>query len=300
MSAEIKRIAWIGTGVMGLPMAGHLMAAGYQLTVFSRTQSRAQPLLDQGAIWAESPAAAAEGADVAISMVGFPDDVQTTHLGEVGTLAAANAPGLIIDMTTSRPSLALEIARQASTRGVGSLDAPVSGGDVGARDATLSIMVGGTAEYFQMAQPLFNVLGRSVVHHGEAGTGQHTKMVNQVLIATNMIGVCEGLLYARKADLDPLKVIESVRGGAAGSWSINNLAPRMLRQDFEPGFYVEHFIKDLSIALEEASRMSLALPGLALARQLYEAVVAHGHRRSGTQALLVALEQLSGLDAPKD
>ncbi len=285
---------------MGLPMASHLLAAGYQISVFNRTRSRAEPLLEQGAVWAESAAAAADGADVAISMVGYPDDVRATHLGEAGTLAAAYPPQLLVDMTTSRPSLAVHIAREAKRRGVGSLDAPVSGGDVGARNATLSIMVGGVEEHFQRAQQLFEVLGKSVVYQGEAGMGQHTKMVNQVLIATNMIGVCEGLLYARKAGLDPLKVIESVGGGAAGSWSINNLAPRMLRRDFEPGFYVEHFIKDLSIALDEASRMSLALPGLALARQLYEAVNAHGHGRAGTQALLLALEQLNALQLSSD
>lgn len=282
---------------MGLPMAGHLLAAGHQLAVFSRTQSRVQPLLDQGAAWADSPAAAANGADVAISMVGYPEDVHATHLGPSGTLAADTLPALIIDMTTSKPSLAVEIAAVAAQRDVASIDAPVSGGDVGARNATLSIMVGATSpDAFDRALPLLRCLGKSIVHHGPPGSGQHTKMVNQVLIATNMIGVCEGLLYATRAGLDPLKVIESVGGGAAGSWSINNLAPRMLRRDFAPGFYVEHFIKDLSIALEESARMGLAMPGLALARQLYEAVRAQGHGRCGTQALLLALERLSGVE----
>lgn len=291
-----RHIAWLGTGVMGLPMAGHLLASGHRLTVYTRTQSRAQPLLDQGATWCDSPAAAAEGADVAISMVGFPEDVHAMHLGPNGTLAATRLPRLLIDMTTSRPSLAVEIAQAAANKSIGSVDAPVSGGDIGARNATLSIMVGASKPDFEHALPILQMLGKSIVHQGPPGSGQHTKMVNQILIATNMIGVCEGLLYAARAGLDPTTVIESVGGGAAGSWSINNLGPRMIRRDFAPGFYVEHFIKDLSIALEESARMGLAVPGLALARQLYEAVQAQGHGRCGTQALLLALERLSGIE----
>lgn len=290
-----SHIAWIGLGVMGLPMAGHLLDAGYALTVFTRTKSKAHSLLERGARWADSPMEASEGADVAVSMVGYPEDVRETHLGERGTLAVTSPPRIIIDMTTSRPSLAREIAERASQRSIGSIDAPVSGGDVGARNATLSIMVGGESRHVEVALPILEKLGSKIVLHGDAGAGQHAKMVNQILIASNMMGVCEGLLYARKAGLDPERVIESVGSGAAGSWSINNLGPRMIRRDFSPGFYVEHFIKDLGIALEEAQRMRLALPGLALAKQLYEAVRAHGHGRSGTQALLVALEKLSGI-----
>lgn len=290
-----SHIAWIGLGVMGLPMAGHLLDAGYALTVFTRTKSKAHSLLERGARWADSPMEASEGADVAVSMVGYPEDVRETHLGERGTLAVTSPPRIIIDMTTSRPSLAREIAERASQRSIGSIDAPVSGGDVGARNATLSIMVGGESRHVEVALPILEKLGSKIVLHGDAGAGQHAKMVNQILIASNMMGMCEGLLYARKAGLDPEKVIESVGSGAAGSWSINNLGPRMIRRDFSPGFYVEHFIKDLGIALEEAQRMRLALPGLALAKQLYEAVRAHGHGRSGTQALLVALEKLSGI-----
>ena len=299
MNQDIKRIGWIGTGVMGLPMAGHLMDAGYQLTIHTRTKSKATPLLDRGAIWADSPAGAASGADVVFSMVGFPPDVEEIHLGSCGTLRADPLPRLIVDMTTTKPSLAVEIFQQAREKGVGSVDAPVSGGDVGAREATLSIMVGGDRDVVETARPVLEHLGNNVIRQGGPGAGQHTKMVNQILIASTMVGVCEGLLYARAAGLDPLTVIESVGFGAAGSWTINNLGPRMLRRDFEPGFFVEHFIKDLSIALDEASRMGLAVPGLTLARQLYEEVAAldggRGRRR-GTQALYASLERLSGLD----
>lgn len=293
------RIGWIGTGVMGLPMAGHLLDAGHKITVHSRTKSRAQPLLERGASWADSPADAATGANFAISIVGYPHDVEDVHLGPRGTLASSHLPKLIIDMTTSQPSLAERIAREAASRGVGALDAPVSGGDIGARNATLSIMVGGTRSDFDAALPVFQKLGKNIVHQGPPGCGQHTKMVNQVLIATNMIGVCEGLIYAARAGLDPLRVIESVGSGAAGSWSINNLGPRMIRRDFEPGFYVEHFVKDLGIALEEARRMKLTLPGLNLARQLYDAAVREGLGRKGTQALLAVLERGSGSEDSK-
>lgn len=296
MDLASSRIAWIGTGVMGLPMAGHLLDRGCNLTVQTRTKSKAQPLLDRGARWAETPAEVADGADVAISMVGYPEDVRAIHLGDGGTLAAGQPPALIIDMTTSRPALALEIAEAAQSKGLSAIDAPVSGGDVGARNATLSIMAGADADDFARARPIFECLGKTIVHQGGPGAGQHTKMVNQILIATNMIGVCEGLLYARKAGLDPETVLRSVGSGAAGSWSINHLAPRMIRRDFAPGFYVEHFIKDLGIVLDEASRLELALPGLVLARQLYEACRAQGHGRAGTQALLRALETLNALD----
>lgn len=299
MDLTSTRIAWIGTGVMGLPMAGHLLERGCMLTVHTRTKSRAQPLLDRGADWADSPAAAAEGADVAVSIVGYPEDVHAAHLGPEGTLTGSLPPPVIVDMTTSRPALAEEIAAEARRRDILAVDAPVSGGDVGARHATLSIMVGAEPEAFERVQPILDCLGKTVVHQGGPGAGQHAKMVNQILIATNMIGVCEGLLYAQRAGLDPETVIQSVGSGAAGSWSINNLGPRMIRRDFAPGFYVEHFIKDLEIALDEAARLRLALPGLALARQLYEAVRGLGHERSGTQALLLALEALNAVGSPE-
>ncbi len=290
----MTRIGWIGTGVMGASMAGRLINAGYALTVFNRTRVRAQPLLDRGAQWADSPAAAAERADVVATIVGYPRDVEEVILGEAGVLAASQPPRIIIDFTTSSPDLARRIAREAAARGIAALDAPVSGGDIGARNGTLSIMVGGDAAALDSIRPILAHLGQKITHQGPPGSGQHTKMVNQILIATMMIGVCEGLLYAHRAGLDPLKVIEAVGSGAAGSWSINNLGPRIVRRDFAPGFYVEHFLKDMGIALAEARRMNLALPGLALAEQLYRAVEAHGHGRSGTQALMIALERLSG------
>ncbi|MHC5006494.1 MAG: NAD(P)-dependent oxidoreductase [Planctomycetota bacterium] len=301
MTTSSNRIGWIGTGVMGASMAGHLIEAGHSLTVNTRTKLKAQPLLERGARWADTPAACAEGADVAFSIVGYPEDVEAVHLGPAGTLAASKPPPFVVDMSTSRPSLARQIAETAAAVGVASVDAPVSGGDVGARQATLSIMVGGDQAAVEAVRPLLEIMGGNVVHQGGPGAGQHTKMVNQVLIATNMIGVCEGLLYASGAGLDPLRAIESVGSGAAGSWSINNLAPRMIRRDFEPGFYVEHFIKDLGIALDESARMGLAMPGLALARQLYEAVRSLDGGKGGglgTQALLLALERLNGLDDP--
>jgi 3-hydroxyisobutyrate dehydrogenase len=248
-ASHTRKIAWIGTGVMGASMAAHLQNAGHSMFIHSRTKAKAQALLDLGAQWADSPAEAAEGADIAISMVGYPDDVENAHLGKDGTLSSSRPPALVIDMTTSRPTLAQTIAAAARAKSVGSLDAPVSGGDIGAKNATLSIMVGGEQQHFDQALPILSILGKNIVHQGPAGAGQHTKMVNQVLIATNMIGVCEGLLYASRAGLDPLKVIESVGSGAAGSWSINNLGPRMVKRDFNPGFFVDHFIKDLEIAL---------------------------------------------------
>ncbi len=294
--ATSLRIGWIGTGVMGAAMAGHLLGRGHRLTVHSRTRSRAQALLDRGAAWADSPAAAADGMDLVISMVGFPADVEDVHLGAGGTLTAAALPGMLIDMTTSRPSLARRIAEEAAAKGVGAVDAPVSGGDVGARNATLSIMVGAEPDVFERAKPVLAAMGSKVVLQGGPGAGQHTKMVNQILIASNMMGVCEALLYAGKAGLSAETVLESVSAGAAGSWSLSNLAPRMLVRNFEPGFYIEHFIKDLGIALDEAEAMGLALPGLALAKQLYLAAKAQGLGRKGTQALLVMLEGMNAME----
>jgi 3-hydroxyisobutyrate dehydrogenase len=295
---EKNRIAWIGTGVMGAAMAAHLLNAGHTLIVNSRTKSKANVLVDRGAEWADSPADAAEGADLAISIVGYPEDVEAAHLGHKGTLASSHPPKLLIDMTTSRPSLAETIAIAAKAKGVAALDAPVSGGDIGAKNATLSIMVGGEKTHFDQALPILSLLGKNIVYQGQAGAGQHTKMVNQILIATNMIGVCEGLLYASRAGLDPLRVIQSVGSGAAGSWSVNNLGPRMINRDFNPGFYVEHFIKDLGIALDEAKRIGLSLPGLTIARLLYEAVRSEGHGRLGTQALLLTLERMNDKTEP--
>jgi 3-hydroxyisobutyrate dehydrogenase len=294
--AAAPRIGWIGTGVMGTSMCGHLIDAGYQMTVFSRTRERAQPLLERGAAWADTPGQAAAAADVSFTMVGYPADVREVILGEQGVLSAVGEGAVIIDMTTSEPSLAQEIFGVARELGVASIDAPVSGGDVGARNATLSIMVGGEVDAVVRVRPLLEAMGKTIIHQGPAGAGQHTKMVNQTLIATGMIGVCEALLSAYRAGLNLETVLEAVGGGAAGSWSLSNYAPRMLKGDYAPGFMVEHFIKDMEIALNEATRMNLALPGLALAHELYLALRAQGGGRDGTQSLIRALARLSALD----
>lgn len=287
------QIAWIGTGVMGRSMAGHLLDAGHTLKVHNRTKSKAADLLGHGAKWAETPADAAEGAEIACTIVGYPEDVRDVTLGERGVLKSLPAGSLLIDFTTSSPSLARTIAEAAGKRDVASLDAPVSGGDVGARNATLSIMVGGEKKAFDRAVPILNVLGKTIVHQGPAGCGQHTKMVNQILIAAGMVAVCEGLMYARASGLDPKRVLESVGGGAAASWSLSNYYPRMLARDYEPGFYVEHFVKDMRIAMDEAEEFGLYLPGLELARKLYDRLVAEGGGRCGTQALIKVLELMS-------
>lgn len=288
-------VGWIGTGVMGLSMCRHIIDKGYTTTVYNRTRDRARPLLDAGAAWADSPRAVAERSDVVFAIVGFPKDVREVFLGAQGALAGSKAGNVLVDMTTSEPSLAQEIYQVARAKNVYSVDAPVSGGDVGAKNGTLSIMVGGDAPVIDGIKPLLECMGKTIVHQGPAGAGQHTKMVNQILIASNMIGVCEALLYARKAGLDPTTVLQSVGSGAAGSWSLNNLGPRIIARNFEPGFFVEHFIKDMGIALDEAKRLSLCLPGLALAEQLYLAVQAQGYGRKGTHALMLALEQLAGV-----
>jgi len=291
------RIGWIGTGVMGAPMAGHLQSQGHDLLVFNRTRSKADGLLREGAQWCDTPRAVAEGSEVLFSMVGFPDDVRQTYLGQEGVLAAADPGGIIIDMTTSRPALAQEIANAAAARGIRSLDAPVSGGDVGARMGTLAIMVGGERSAFDEVLPLLRLMGDNAAYLGAAGSGQHTKMCNQILIAGTMIGVCESLLYATKSGLQAQAVINIVGKGAAGSWAINTLGPRIVAGDYAPGFFVEHFIKDMGIALAESKAMGLCLPGLALVHQLYLAVQAQGGGRDGTQALMKALAQLSGMSA---
>lgn len=290
------KLGWIGTGVMGASLARHLMEAGFQLTLFSRTKEKAADLLALGAGWAESPLEVARASDVVFTMVGFPHDVREVILGEEGVLAGAQRGNLIVDLTTSEPTLAVEIAKRAREKGVVSLDAPVSGGDIGARAGTLSIMIGGEREAFDFLTPCWQAMGKTIVHQGAPGAGQHTKMVNQTLVAAGMIGVCEALLYGYRAGLNLETVLQSVSSGAAGSWALTNLGPRILRNDFAPGFYVEHFVKDMGIALAEAERMKIVLPGLALVRQLYLGLQADGHGRSGTQALQLALAKISGLD----
>ena len=292
------KIGWIGTGVMGSSMCGHLIRAGFSAVVYNRTPAKMAGLIELGATAVKSPAEVAQQADVIFTIVGFPRDVREVILGANGTLQAA-APGkVLVDMTTSEPSLAAEIFDRAREKGVHSIDAPVSGGDIGAKEARLSIMLGGEREVCDWLAPCWQAMGKTVVHQGPAGSGQHTKMVNQVLIASNMIGVCEALLYGLCAGLDLESVLQSVSSGAAGSWSLSNLAPRCIRSDFAPGFFVEHFVKDMGIALAEAERMQLKLPGLALARELYTSLVEHGHSKSGTQAILLELARRSNVEWP--
>ena len=290
------RIGWIGTGVMGSSMCGHVLDAGYAVTVYTRTRERAEPLIGRGAEWGGSPSEVAAASDVVLSIVGYPSDVREVILGENGVLSGAKEGTIVVDMTTSEPALAVEIYHDAKARGVDTVDAPVSGGDVGARNATLSFMVGGDEEPIERVRPVLEAMGKSIIRQGGPGAGQHTKLVNQILIATGMIGVCEALLYAYRAGLDLETVLESVSGGAAGSWSLTNYAPRMLAGDFAPGFVVDHFVKDMGIALAEAKRARLSLPGLALAEQLYVALQAQGHGRKGTQSLILALASLSDVD----
>lgn len=290
------RVGWIGTGVMGSSMCGHLLTAGYAATVYNRSREKTRGLVERGAGEARSPKEVAAASDVVFTIVGFPRDVREVTLGPDGTLAGARPGAVLVDMTTSEPALAREIAAAAHAKRVHAVDAPVSGGDIGAREARLSIMIGGEPDIVAALLPLFRTMGKTIVHQGPAGAGQHTKMVNQILIATNMIGVCEALLYGYKAGLNLDTVLESVGSGAAGSWSLNNLGPRMIAGNFDPGFFVEHFLKDMGIALAESRRLNLALPGLALAEQLYRAVEAQGHGRKGTHALMLALARLSDID----
>ena len=291
-----KRLGWIGTGVMGSSMCGQLLAAGYAVTVHNRTRPKAEPLLAKGAVWADSPLAVAEQSDVVFTIVGFPHDVEEVMLGQHGALAGCRAGSVLVDMTTSQPALAIRIAEEATHHQVVSIDAPVSGGDVGARNATLSIMIGGERETVEALAPCWEKMGSTWIWQGGPGAGQHTKMVNQTLIATNMIGVCEALLYGYRAGLDLRKVMQSVALGAAGSWSLANLGPRIIAGNFDPGFFVEHFVKDMQIALAEAERMELKLPGLQLARELYGRLADRGHARQGTHALMLTLAEMSGID----
>ncbi|PIE29219.1 oxidoreductase [candidate division KSB3 bacterium] len=288
------KIGWIGTGVMGQSMAGHLQAAGHELFVFNRTKHKAQGLIDKGAQYCENPSEVAKNAEIIFAIVGFPPDVEATFLGEQGVLSVDGPCRIIVDMTTSEPGMARRIASVAAAKGIAALDAPVSGGDIGAKNGTLAIMVGGEKTAFDEVLPLFEIMGKNIAYMGDAGAGQDTKMCNQILIAGTMIGVCESLLYASKVGLDQQSVIDIIGQGAAGSWSINNYGPRMVAGDYEPGFFVEHFIKDMGIALKEAAAMKLSLPGLALVHQLYIALQAQGHGRSGTQALILALKTLNG------
>nr|WP_216624464.1 NAD(P)-dependent oxidoreductase [Paenibacillus foliorum] len=291
LNKEQTVIGLVGTGVMGKSMAGHFIKAGFEVHVYNRTKAKAEELLEQGAKWQDSPGQLAQHCNVIITMVGFPSDVEEVYLGEQGILRNAKPNSYLIDMTTSSPALAVKIYEAALEQKMISLDAPVSGGDVGAKEARLSIMVGGAKEAFDAVLPLFEIIGKNIVYQGQAGAGQHTKMCNQIAIASNMIGVCEALVYAKKAGLDPSTVLKSIESGAAGSWSLSNLAPRIIAENFDPGFYVKHFIKDMGIALQAAEEMKLDMPGLSLAKSLYEQLAAIGEENSGTQALYKIIDK---------
>ncbi|MEX2415186.1 MAG: NAD(P)-dependent oxidoreductase [Paenibacillaceae bacterium] len=290
ISPGVTKVGFIGTGVMGKSMAGHLKEAGYGIHIYTRTKAKAADLITQGAVWHDTPDELAAACQVIITMVGYPSDVEELYLGKRGLIATGLKGSYLIDMTTSSPSLAQRIHQAAAVRGMHSLDAPVSGGDIGAREARLSIMVGGDQETFDALMPILSLMGKNIVMQGAAGAGQHTKMCNQIAIATNMIGVCEAIVYATQAGLDPETVLKSIESGAAGSWSLSNLAPRIIAGNFEPGFYVKHFIKDMQIALDSAEEMGLKLPGLTLARSLYGQLADQGFGDKGTQALYKVLQ----------
>lgn len=297
VSPKKTRIGWIGTGVMGASMCMHLVKRGYKTTVYTRTRNKAEGLIEAGAVWAKSPKEAASKSDILFTIVGFPHDVREVYFGDDGIFEGLRKGSILVDMTTTEPSLAEEIYAAAKKAGASAIDAPVSGGDIGAREGKLSIMAGGDRKTFDAVMPLFELMGKNIVYQGGAGSGQHTKMCNQIMAASLMAGMCETLLYAYKSGLDPETMLESVSRGAAACWMLDNLAPRVLKRDFSPGFYVEHFIKDMGIALQEADRMNLVLPGLSLVRQLYVAARAQGHGRKGTQALMLALESMSGIQS---
>lgn len=285
LTKENTVIGFIGTGVMGKSMATHLLNAGYRVVVYTRTKEKAADLLERGASWADTAKEVAQTANVIITIVGYPQDVEEVYLGENGLIPNGKEHTYFIDMTTSTPTLAIKINEEAKKKGIYTLDAPVSGGDIGAKEARLSIMVGGEEEAFNVVRPIFNILGTNIVYQGKAGAGQHTKMCNQIAIAAGMIGVSEAIVYAKKSGLNPETVLESISSGAAGSWSLSNLAPRMINGDFAPGFYIKHFIKDISIAIAEAEKMGMETPGLSLADSIYKKLAEHGLEDNGTQAI---------------
>lgn len=278
-------IGFVGLGVMGRSMARHLRAAGYEMVVFNRTRARADEIIALGARWADTPGDVARQAGVVITMVGYPRDVEEVYFASEGIIAHAGADALLIDMTTSTPGLARRIADAAHERGLAALDAPVSGGDIGAREARLTIMVGGAADAFARAQPILATFGKTITLMGGPGAGQHTKMCNQIAIASGMLGVCEALGYAKAAGLDQSQMVATISTGAAASWSLSNYAPRIINGDFAPGFYVKHFIKDMEIALQSADEMNIEAPGLQLALEMYRSLAARGGADLGTQAL---------------
>lgn len=286
MLSTNTKIGFIGTGVMGKSMARNLMNAGYPVSIYTRTKAKSEELIQEGAAWHDSVADIAAKSDVIITIVGYPKDVEEIYYGADGIIENAKPGTYIIDMTTSKPTLAEGIYQKAKENNIFALDAPVSGGDIGAKSGTLAIMVGGDREAFDHVLPIFNVMGSNIILQGPAGAGQHTKLSNQIAIATNMIGVCEAIVYAKKAGLDPARVLDSITTGAAGSFSLSKLAPRMISGDYAPGFYVKHFIKDMTIAIESAEAMGLSTPGLSLSLQLYQELAEKGEEDSGTQALI--------------
>ncbi len=289
-------IGWIGTGVMGKSMCAHILNAGYKISVYNRTKEKANELIDMGAIWCSNPREVAEKSDIIFTIVGFPHDVEEVYLGEDGILKSIKDGSIVVDMTTSEPSLAQRIYNKARKLGISSLDAPVSGGDVGAKNGTLAIMIGGDKETYEKVLPLFELMGENISYMGKEGAGQHTKMSNQILIASTMIGTIESLLYAYKAGNDLDEVIKVIGKGAAGCWSINNLGPRIAKGNFEPGFFIKHFVKDMGIALKEAKLMNLSLPGLALAYQFYIYAIALGLENLGSHGLYKVLAKMNGID----
>ena len=293
----MEKIGWIGTGVMGASMCKHLQKAGYKIYVYNRTKQKADDLIKVGAEWCESPEEVANQSDIIFSIVGFPKDVESVFLGENGVLKGIKKGAIIVDMTTSEPTLAQKIYDEAKKKEVSSLDAPVSGGDVGAKQGTLAIMVGGDKESYDKIFPLFELMGKNIAYMGKAGAGQHTKMSNQILIASTMVGVVESLLYAYKAGNDLGEVINVIGKGAAGCWSINNLGPRIVDNNFDPGFFIKHFVKDMGIALQEAKQMNLSLPGLALAYQFYVSAMAIGFENLGTQGLYIVFAKMNGISS---
>jgi 3-hydroxyisobutyrate dehydrogenase len=291
-----KKIGWIGTGLMGNPMAGHLMNAGYQLNVFNRSRKKAENLVEAGALWFDTPADLAHHSEIVFTMIGFPKDVEEVYFGEQGIFNVIKRGTILIDMTTTKPSLAVKIAKEAEKLGAKFIDAPVSGGQVGAMNGSLSIMIGGKKEVVDSVMPLFEAFGKNMVYQGAAGAGQHTKMCNQITVAGTMIGVCEALIYGAKAGLDLDTMLSSISKGAAGCWTLDILAPKIVKADYSPGFTVDNFVKDLTIALEEAEAMRLSLPGLALVKQLYMTILAMGKGSLGTQSLYLALQKMAGME----
>lgn len=285
-------VGWIGTGVMGRWMCQHIMPLSSEMVVYNRTKSKTEELAKAGATVVDSVSEVAQVADIVFTIVGHPKDVREVYLEKGGLLTETREGQLFIDMSTTEPTLAAEIYNKAKSMGCDSLDAPVSGGDVGARESRLTIMVGGDSKTYEKAVPFFDKMGTST-YQGPAGSGQHTKMCNQIVIAGTMIGVCESLLYARKAGLDGETLISTISKGAAGCWTLDNLAPRILKGNYDPGFMIDHFIKDMSIALSESKMMGLALPGLALVEQLYLSLQGSGSGKNGTQALVLALDRLN-------